>query len=277
MFERIPPGKRVAAMIGLALLVALSCLGIGLYAVCRADADRHQVAQLTDLNRNRQEKIDRLDGRLLRLQKSFDDALSQLKSRDELLARAGEVQQQIAGRQAGLLREQRSRQALLQGVKEKIDGQLGSGNGTVFLSGNSLTVRLSDKLLYGSGRSDLSDDGRAVLRKIADLLNTTLRDFDAVVEGHTDNLPIARALQYKYPTNWELSAARASGAVAFLIGQGRVGSGRLAAVGRGDTGAVADNDSESGRAANRRIDIIVKLNREQSGRPLAAPAAGGGD
>jgi chemotaxis protein MotB len=251
--------KRVVAMAGFVLLVSLFFLGVGLYAVYRAGVVRHQMEQLADLSRNQQEKIDRQNGRFLRLQKSFDDTLSQLKSRDELLVRAGEVQQQVARQQAEQLREQMSKQALLQGVREKIDGQLGSGNGTVFLSGSVLTVRLSDKLLYASGRSDLSDEGQAVLKKIADLLNTTLKGFDVVVEGHTDNLPIAKALQYKYPTNWELSAARASSAVVFLIGQGKVRPGRLAAVGRGETGAVADNDSESGRAANRRIDIIVRL------------------
>jgi chemotaxis protein MotB len=269
MFERIPPEKRVAAMIGLALLVSFLCLLVGLYAVYRAAEDRRQVSLLTDANRNQQEKIDRQSGQLLRLQQNFDDTLSQLKSRDELLARAGELQQQISRQQAQQLQDQKNKQELLQGVKDKIDGQLGAGNGTVFLSGSALTIRLSDKLLYGSGKSDLSDDGQAVLKKIADLLNGTLKDFDVIVEGHTDNLPIAKTLQNKYPTNWELSATRASGAVVFLIAQGKVDPNRLAAVGRGETGAVADNDSEQGRAANRRIDIIVRLSKEQAASPLA--------
>jgi chemotaxis protein MotB len=146
-------------------------------------------------------------------------------------------------------------------LREELDGQLGAGSGAVFLSGEALTVRLPDKLLFAVGRAELSEEGRPVLKKIALMLESSLRDCAVVVEGHTDDLPIARALQYKYPTNWELSAARASAAVVFLIERG-VAPGRLSAVGRGETDAVADNETEQGRAANRRIDIIIELNKE---------------
>jgi chemotaxis protein MotB len=259
MLEKIPPEKRVGAMIGLTLAVSLLCLGLGLYTMHRTAGDRQRAALLADLNRNQQEKLDRQDGQLRRLRQSFEDILAQLRSRDELLARAGELQRQLAAQQDAQLRAQREKQALLQGVKEKIEGRLGADGGVAFLSGNALTMRLPDKLLYGSGRADLSDGGRAVLDKVAELLNTTLKDYDVIVEGHTDNLPIAKTLQYKFPTNWELSAARAASAVVQLIAQGKVAPERLSAVGRGDTGAVADNDTEQGRAANRRIDIIVRL------------------
>ncbi|MDR1145212.1 MAG: OmpA family protein [Verrucomicrobiales bacterium] len=270
MWSNLPLKQRVAAMLGVALLVALGGLGVGGFAVCRALDYRQQWQALTEVSRNQQEKIDRQNGQAIRLRQSFDSLLAQLQSRDDLLTRAGEVQRQLALRQTELAREQERRQALWQSVKNQLDHQLGNGNGLVVLAGNALLIHLSDRLLFGPGQSSLSHDGAAVLKQIAGLLNTTLRDCAVQVEGHTDDLPIVKALQYKYPTNWELSAARASSAVVFLINQGQVAPDRLAAVGRGDTGPLADNATEAGRAANRRIDIVVLLNQEP------AAALGGG-
>jgi chemotaxis protein MotB len=257
--------KRVAVLLGLALVVALGGAGTGVYAARRAAAVWRGAAWTADENRNLREQVDRLNGQLARARKGFDDLLAQVKNREVLLARAGEAQREIERRRLAELEGRLARELLLREARGRLSEQLGAEHGAVFLTGDTLTVRLPDQLLYESGKAELSAEGQAVLRDLAELLNTSLKDCAVLVEGHTDDLPIARALQAKYPTNWELSAARASSAVVFLLEQGALAPERLSAVGRAATAPVADNDSEPGRAANRRIDIIIKLPPRRDG------------
>jgi chemotaxis protein MotB len=116
-----------------------------------------------------------------------------------------------------------------------------------------LVVRvLTDKLLFDSGQATLQPQGEPLLEEVAQLLNVD-RTHPITVEGHTDNVPIATAL---FPSNWELSTARATTVVRFLIAHG-VGGGRLGAVGYADMHPVAPNASAAGRALNRRVDIVL--------------------
>jgi chemotaxis protein MotB len=82
-------------------------------------------------------------------------------------------------------------------------------------------------------------------------------DSRILVEGHTDNVPIGPALQARFPSNWELSTARAAEVVKRLIQQAHMAPTRLRVAGRADTEPVASNDTEDGRRRNRRIEIIL--------------------
>jgi chemotaxis protein MotB len=116
-----------------------------------------------------------------------------------------------------------------------------------------LVVRvLTDKLLFDSGEASLQPQGDPLLEEVAQLLNVD-RTHPITVEGHTDNEPIATAA---FPSNWELSTARATTVVRFLIAHG-VHAGRLGAVGYADLHPVASNATASGRALNRRVDIVL--------------------
>jgi chemotaxis protein MotB len=77
------------------------------------------------------------------------------------------------------------------------------------------------------------------------------------VEGHTDDVPIGPELRARFPSNWELSTARATEVVKRLIGGGHLPAARLRAAGRADSAPVADNDTDAGRRQNRRIEIIL--------------------
>ena len=77
------------------------------------------------------------------------------------------------------------------------------------------------------------------------------------IEGHTDNVPITGKLKSRYKTNWELSTARATTVVRYLIDTGGVGKQHLSAVGHADTRPVASNETDEGRSANRRIEITL--------------------
>ncbi len=119
-----------------------------------------------------------------------------------------------------------------------------------------LTVNILDRILFDSGEADLKPDGAKVLRKVATILaaHPTLRIH---VVGHTDDVPIRPAARKRFPSNWELSTARATAAVRFLTEQAGVDPRRLGAVGYGEFRPVADNSTPEGRARNRRIAITI--------------------
>ena len=121
---------------------------------------------------------------------------------------------------------------------------------------DQLKVTVASEILFPSGSAELAPAGADVLRKVAAAANQS--QDEVRVEGHTDSDPIAPVLAQYYPSNWELSTARAAVAVRTLQATGMVPAERLAAVGYGDSHPVAPNDTAEGRAKNRRVEIIFK-------------------
>ena len=119
---------------------------------------------------------------------------------------------------------------------------------------DQLKITVASEILFPSGSAELSQEGVDVLRKVAKAANKT--QDEVKVEGHTDTDPIAPVLAQYYPTNWELSTARAALAVRTLEATGMVPADRLSAVGYGDSRPVAPNDTAEGKAKNRRVEII---------------------
>jgi len=116
-----------------------------------------------------------------------------------------------------------------------------------------LVIRLlTDKVLYNSGSATLNPAATPLLDRIASLLRTEF-DHPIVVEGHTDDQAIASA---EFPTNWELSTARATAVVRFLI-RDHVGPGRLGAAGYGAMHPLTTNATPTGRSRNRRVEIVL--------------------
>jgi chemotaxis protein MotB len=116
-----------------------------------------------------------------------------------------------------------------------------------------LAIRvLTDSLLFSSGSATLEPAGEPLLGEIAQLLNID-QVHPVAVEGNTDDVPISGT----YPSNWELSTARASAVVRFLISRG-VDPRRLSAVGWAEQHPVASNATEAGRALNRRVEIVLQ-------------------
>jgi chemotaxis protein MotB len=116
-----------------------------------------------------------------------------------------------------------------------------------------LVISLStDKVLFGPGRASLSPSAR----KIIDAVAGSLKDIpnEVRVEGHTCDLPIRSS---EYPSNWELSTARATNVIRYLIDKKGFQPDRLSAAGYADSRALVPNTSESNRAINRRVDIVV--------------------
>lgn len=119
-----------------------------------------------------------------------------------------------------------------------------------------LTVAIGDRVLFPSGQATLTPEGERVIDKVGTAL-AAVSDRRVLIEGHTDDVPIGPDLSHRFPSNWELSTARATEVVRRLVGHARVPPGRLSAVGRADTEPAASNETEDGRRRNRRIEIIL--------------------
>ena len=122
-----------------------------------------------------------------------------------------------------------------------------------------LKVTFVDKILFDSGSVTIKDKGQQALLSLADSFRNN-PDQNIIVEGHTDDMKIGPALQQRFPTNWELSTARATAVVRFLQEKGSIAPERLTASGFSFYKPVAANDTEEGRRQNRRIEIIMVPN-----------------
>jgi chemotaxis protein MotB len=117
---------------------------------------------------------------------------------------------------------------------------------------DSIIISLQDNLLFDSGSADLRPGSQDVLLQVANALQGLPNQMR--IEGHTDNIPVNSP---DFPTNWELSAARASRVLRFLRDQGGLTANKLFLAGFADTQPVASNETPEGRALNRRADIVI--------------------
>ncbi|MDB5149158.1 MAG: hypothetical protein JWQ57_3178 [Mucilaginibacter sp.] len=120
-------------------------------------------------------------------------------------------------------------------------------------------ISLSDNMLYKSGSYEVSDKAGATLSKIAKII-TDYSTYDVLIEGNTDNVPIS---QKNIRNNWDLSALRASSVVQALQTTYQVDPKRLTAGGRGEYNPIADNSTPTGKAQNRRTQIIITPKLDQ--------------
>ena len=120
-------------------------------------------------------------------------------------------------------------------------------------------ISLNDNMLYKSGSYEISPAASETLSKIAKII-TDYSDYEVLVEGNTDNVPISKT---NIRNNWDLSALRASSVVQELQNKYNVNPKRLSAAGRGEYNTIADNDTADGRARNRRTQIIITPKLDQ--------------
>lgn len=122
----------------------------------------------------------------------------------------------------------------------------------VIYNDQSVSFRISSEIIFAPAEAELSLDGLQVLRTLLPVLRQG--EHRITIAGHTDSLPIRSV---RYPSNWELSGARAGSVVRYLEANG-IASQRLVAVGYADTQPLEGNDTATGRAANRRVELILE-------------------
>lgn len=165
----------------------------------------------------------------------------------------------------------RTYEGLVEGMKEEVQ----KGRVTISQLKGQLSVNLLDEILFDSGSAAVKAEGREVLARVGEVLKG-LDDKGIVIEGHTDDLGITGELARRFPTNWELSTARATSVVRYLQESAGIPPDRLSAAGFGPYRPVAPNDTAEGRARNRRIEIKLVplesplLRRPEPGTPAEA-------
>lgn len=232
---------------------------------------------LTESERRRAETQKQLEEKQLALERAQADIVRIEKVLSDRNQEAGrtmtQMRQEIDLLNAELqkLKEERDRLALEKENREKelraaqdtygelIDkmrSEISRGEVTISELQGKLTVNLVEKILFDSGSAEIKSSGKEVLSKVGTILND-VKDKEIRVEGYSDNLPISPRLQSIYPSNWELSSARAISVVQFLRNTLNIPGERLSASGFAEFRPIADNSTPEGRAQNRRIQIIL--------------------
>jgi chemotaxis protein MotB len=274
--------KRVLVVIvgGLFMLSASGCLvaeSTYLKKVEEADVASKELAdlkqtykKLVEENTALKSKFNRLteDAAVLAADKKQLEGILRAKS-DTLSKNISEMRQQVAelkvendkltGDVTELQKAKEEKVKEVSGTYEQLlanmKNEISQGQVTISELKGKLTVNLEAAILFDSGRADVKPEGLDILNKMVETLknvsNKAIR-----IEGHTDVVQISGALARTFPTNWELSAARAINVTKFLQQQG-IDPRNLSAAAFAEHKPVADNDTKEGRAKNRRIEITL--------------------
>ena len=214
------------------------------------------------------------------LDRTTADLNQALASRKEMEAKANDLEQRLQAEKATVTRLQQGGEALAaekerlekeraakaaeverltktqQELSKSLQAEIERGDITIKQVRDRLTINMVEKVLFNSGQAQVKPAGLKVLTQVGDVLKN-VTDKQIRIEGHTDNVPIGVKIRDKFPTNWELSTARATNVVRFFIDRSGVNREGLEAVGFADTRPVASNDTEEGRTENRRIEILL--------------------
>lgn len=202
------------------------------------------------------ESLNRQLGALEQVNRELKSENEGLKGKvDELTKQVAEQKERVADLE--MMKEQKVQEVSSEynAMIDKMKAEIAQGQVTITELKGKLTVNMVEAVLFDSGKAEVKKEGLAVLQKVIDVLKD-VKDKVIRVEGHTDNVPIAGALARVYPTNWELSAARAINVTRFLQAQG-IDAAKLSAAAYGEFQPVADNETKEGRAKNRRIEIVL--------------------
>jgi chemotaxis protein MotB len=242
-----PPSRVPLIALG-SLVVAVGALALWQYRG-RKQAEDLTVAAKQEI-RSEKAQISELEKRAEQLE----------AEKEELATQKADLAKSIAAKD-GELSEVKG---TYQSFQDKMKDEIARGEINLEETGGKLRVGLVDKILFDPGEAEISKRGEEVLARVAEAL-VAIPDKQIQVSGHTDRMPINSKLVERYPTNWELSAARAIHVVRFLAEKANVPANRLVASGYGEFHPVASNKTPAGRARNRRIEILLT--------PMLAPVA----
>lgn len=139
-------------------------------------------------------------------------------------------------------------------LEERLAKEIGDKQVLLELANRGLVIAMANDILFDSGKAKLKKNSHSVLKKIASVINEAVPDRDIGVEGHTDNVPIKYS---GWKSNWELSSARATSVLHYLIEECGIRPERLSAIGYGEYRPIDTNETKAGRAKNRRVEIII--------------------
>jgi chemotaxis protein MotB len=210
-------------------------------------------------------KVNDLDAQIAFLKQNNTQALKQLESISVISSQQAESirksMENIGAKDAYIqtLQQQMAHKdslnmALVMNLKGAI-GNLNDGDINIKVDKGVVYIDISDKLLFKSGSFDVTENAKAVLGKVAQVLKNQ-PDIEFMVEGHTDSIPYV-GKNIGLIDNWDLSVKRATSVVRILQKQHGLDPTKIAAAGRGEYKPIEDNSSKNGRAANRRTRIVI--------------------
>lgn len=262
-----------ASAIRRALPLALAAGASLVFAACGRSEDEYQaqVRRVADLERElaeTQRQRSDLEGRLRDLEARNQDLITRLEAlgqdveslrieRTSLSSSLSETQralEELRAREA----QQQQRLATFRSMLERFRAMMESGRLRVRVVRGRMVVELPDNVLFDSGEAELKPEGQATLLEVVQVLRT-IENRHFQVAGHTDNVPIRSR---RFPSNWELSAARAVTVTRFMIANGMPGD-RISAAGYAETQPIDTSDTPEGRARNRRIEIALMPNLDE--------------
>jgi chemotaxis protein MotB len=207
------------------------------------------------LELERQEKkIVELNAALFKIEENKNQVENSLREKQsELKAREKKIQEL----NNALVQMDETRRRIKSELEDQIDAQ------QIKLEEMEGKLRLTfvDKILFDTGSVEISKEGQELMSKLAESLKKN-KDQRIIIEGHTDDRKIGLELRERYPTNWELSVARATSVLRYLEDKAGIDPERCVASGYSYYQPVASNDTEEGRSQNRRIEIILAPQRE---------------
>jgi chemotaxis protein MotB len=226
----------------------------------RADIGRRAELEdsLRDVMSDLREEIASLEQRRRDLEGRLQSAADEVHRLEVVLSERGAEYDALQARLQALAaveQEVRDRNRIYEDVIGRFRSLIDAGQLNVVIDRGRMFIQLPQDILFPSGSATLSTDGARTLREVASVL-VTLEGRAFQVEGHTDNVPIATA---QFPSNWELSSARALSVVRILI-QGGVPPESMSGAGYGEYQPVASNDDRESRSLNRRIEIVMLPN-----------------
>lgn len=229
-----------------------------------------EVSKYSNENLGLENQIDSTKGGL---GKQIDSLNASIKSnnlkimnlQDEISNRNGQISnlqntiKSLSTEQAKLLEEKNLEISNITETHDRLEtamqSEIANGDLKIKQYGDMLSADFQDKIFFDSGRADIRDTGKRSLDKLISVLKTVTNK-QIRVEGYTDNVPIAPDYRWKFPSNWELSTARATTIVRYLQSRG-IDPALLKATGYGEYNPVASNNTEAGKAQNRRIVILL--------------------
>ncbi|HET9826151.1 MAG TPA: OmpA family protein [Chitinophagaceae bacterium] len=274
--------KRIFFLLSMPLIL-FSCVSSKKYKECQARYDQMNVKLTGDLNNCNTEKTnvtrerddlknqnDVLNNRIADLNKQIDFlkennttvlkqlqdlsvlSASQAESIKKSLDNIGEKDVYIKDLQQAMARKDSLNMALVMNLKGAI-GNLEDKDINIKVDKGVVYIDISDKLLFATGKYEVTKNARQVLGKVALVLKNQ-PDIEFMVEGHTDNVPYRSGVLLD---NWDLSVKRATAVVRILQNEYGMDPAKIAAAGRGEYQPLTTNDTPDGRAANRRTRIVI--------------------
>lgn len=219
----------------------------GKLAVSTASLEAERIVLYDELEDLRVEQEELLGTRAI-----LEKDVASLREREESLSKELETTSVALSEASKAAQELESS---YQGLVHDLEREVQQGEIEIQQLRTGLQLAVSDEILFGSGSAKLDAGGVALLKKVAS--NIKKLDHAIDVEGHSDNVRITGPLKKRYPSNWELAAARASSVVRLFERQGIEGD-RLQAISRAEFAPVASNDEAEGRSKNRRIEIRLR-------------------